>query len=414
MSAIRTVKKCKESGLSITIQNLLSASGISELSEIAGSQEPSRSLLANQTTSSMKGTQESSLRLPVGISPSDVESISPCTPLQEHMLANEAEGFYHLHMRFDVDLASDLDVSRLEKAWYEVVNRHSALRIVFVGDERHPKNHNQAILRASAGTLSMWTDQSTESTLNTALVQNTNSWEINGPWHRLTLQRNDSGNISLILDISHAITDAVSLGIVFHDLALAYDGRLPRLPAAQFSDFLAELWRSQTESSLYWRDYLSGAKPCLLTTDSTPSPSQMQLLHTPLSHPGMNRIIPCCKRAGISVSHFFHIAWALLLRSCLVPQEDVSFGYLTSNRDVDLEGVEGIVGPLLSTLVCRQQLPDSKLLKDSLTAVRDDAVNSMSKRYCDIQRIEAELELSGKGLFNTMVNFRYVIRTLTF
>ncbi|KAK3171196.1 NRPS [Lepraria neglecta] len=413
VSAIRLVKKCKESSLSITIENLLSARGISELSQNAGSQEPGKILRTDCTTPSMNGTKESSLRLPVGISPSDVESISPCTPMQEHMLANEAQGFYHLQMRFDVDLADDLDVSRLEKAWYEVMNRHSALRIVFVGDEEHPKNHNQAILRAPAEKSCIWKDQSSESTLNTALVQNTNSWENNEPWHHLTLQRNDSGHISLILEISHAITDAVSLGIIFNDLALAYDGRLPRLPAAQFPDFLAELRRSQIESSLYWRDYLSGAKPCLLTTDSMLSPSQIQLLHTPLSHPGTYHIIPFCKRAGISVSHFFQIAWALLLRSYLDSQEDVSFGYVTSNRDADLEGVESIVGPLLCTLVCRQQLPDSKLLRDSLTAVRDDAVNSMSKRYCDMQRIEAELGLSGKGLFNTMVNFRRYSRPPT-
>ena len=142
MSAIRLVKKCRESGLPITIENLLSARGISELSQKAGSLEPGRNLMANgHPTTSMNGTEESNLRLPMGINLSDVESISPCTPMQEHMLANEAQGFYHVRMRFDVDLAGDLDVSRLEKAWYEVMNRHSALRIVFVRDEEHPKTH---------------------------------------------------------------------------------------------------------------------------------------------------------------------------------------------------------------------------------------------------------------------------------
>ena len=113
-----------------------------------------------------------------------------------------------------------------------------------------------------------------------------------------------------------------------------------------------------------------------------------------------------CKRVDISVSRFFYIAWALLLRSYFPFQEDVSFGYLTSNRDMDLEGADRIGGPLLCPLICRQQLPDSTPMKDSVMAVRNDVVNSMNKCYCDIPRIEAELGLSGKGLFNTMINFR--------
>ena len=411
MSAIRLVRKCKESGLPITIEDLLSARGISELSQKAASKGAVRGLVANDSVSSINETDDSSPHLPVGISPGDVESISLCTPMQEHMLANAAKGFYHLQMKFDIELAGDLDVSRLQKAWYEVIDRHSAMRICFVRDGDHPKRHYQAILRAPAEKTMMWKDLSPEPTPHTGFVKNANSWKINEPWHRFTLQKKDSGQIFLMFRISHAITDAVSLGIVFHDLALAYEGRLSRVRTAQFPEFLAELQCSQTESSLYWRNYLSGAKPSLIPTDSTLPLSQMQLLQTPLSHPGTYRIILFCKRAGISVSHFFHMAWALLLRSNLSNQDEVSFGYVTSNRDMDLESVESIVGPLLCTLVCRQQLPYSKLLKDFLTAVRDDAVNSMSKRYYDMQRTEVELELNEKGLFNTMVNFRFVMRT---
>ena len=409
MSAIRLVKKCRESGLSIDIESLLSARGISDLSQKAGLPEPGgRNIITNgHTTTSINGMNESSLRLPTGMNMSNVESISPCTPMQEHMLAHEARGFYHVHMIFDVDLAADdLDISRLEKAWYEVMSRHSALRIVFVRDEEDPQSHQQAVLRAPAKNSLIWKDQSPESTLSAVLIHRSNGWKMHEPWHRLTVQRNGSGNIALILEISHAITDAVSLGIVFHDLALAYDGGFTRPPDAQFPDFLAELGSSRTESSLYWRNYLAGAKPSLLIPDGTVSTSPMRLLHTAVSHPGTNRILPFCKRVGISVSHFFYVAWALLLRSFLPFQEEVSFGYLTSNRDMDLDGVDSIVGPLLCMLVCRQHLPDSMPLKNSLTAVRDDAVNSMSKRYCDIHRIEAELGLSGKGLFNTMINFR--------
>lgn len=336
---------------------------------------------------------------------SDVESILPCTPLQEHMLAYESQGFYHVRMRFDVDLAGDLDISRLEKAWDEVVKRHSALRIIFVRDEERTKTHKQVILRVLNNNPVIWEEQTPDSTLSPVIHQ-LKSWKNQDARHRLALQRNGSGNIALILEISHAITDAVSLGIVFHDLTLAYDGGFNRPPAPQFPDFVAELERSQSESSSYWRDYLSGARSCLLTPDSTTLSSPTRVLYTPVSHPGTHRIIPFCKGVDISVSHFFYMAWALLLRSYSPHQEDVSFGYLTSNRDMDLEGVDSMVGPLLCTLICRQQLPDLKRLRDCLTTVRDDAVRSMSQRYCDMASIEAELGLNDQGLFNTMINFR--------
>lgn len=407
MSAIWLVKKCRESGLSITIKSLLSARGISDLSHKAGSLEPDTNLIANRPTNpSVNGSNEGSLRLPADIDLSNVECILPCTPIQEHMLTNETQGFYHVLMRFGVELTGDLDVSRLEKAWNEVIMRHSALRIIFATDQEHLKTHKQVILRAPAKKSLTWKKQSSELTHNTTFIQTTNDWKIHEPRHCLTLQRNGSGNTTIILEISHAITDAVSLGIVFRDLALAYDEHLFGPPAAQYPDFLGELGRTQIDSSSYWRKYLFGVKPCLLTKDTTLSSSGMQLLHMPVSHPGTYRIIPFYKRLGVSVSHFFHMAWALLLRSYLGSQKEVSFGYLNSNRDVDLEGVEGIVGPLLCMLVCRQQIPNSRLLRESLKAIRDDAVNSMNKRYCDIQQIEADIGLNGKGLFNTMINFR--------
>ncbi len=60
---------------------------------------------------------------------------------------------------------------------------------------------------------------------------------------------------------------------------------------------------------------------------------------------------------GVSISNFCQGTWAFVLRA-FTGSEDVCFGYLASGRDVSVDRIDEIFGPLISMLVlCQVQTP---------------------------------------------------------
>ncbi len=339
------------------------------------------------------------------VEPADVESIIPCTPQQENMLEKSSEGFYHVEMIFDIHCAAALDIPRLREAWHHVMKRHSALRTIFVNSIDRQGKHDQIILQRFQSSL-VETESIQQSNLSIrSSISSHAAYRSSEPHHRLTVQRNLHGKNLMKLEISHAVTDGVSLGTAFRDLGLAYSGHLPMEPTPQFHHYQAHLWRQAESDHTYWQQYCMQSSPCHMPCLGKGSTDDIKVLHTAVKQPDPSAVLPFCQRKGVSVATLFSAIWALVLRSRTTASDEVIFGYLVSGRDMEIDGIEDVVGPLISTLIHRNRLPDSTLLADLLSEVRDDAAQSLSRKCCDIRRIEKELGLQQR-LFNTMINFR--------
>ncbi|EED18482.1 nonribosomal peptide synthase, putative [Talaromyces stipitatus ATCC 10500] len=410
VSAIRVVKECRKQSLDISIQDLLLAKGISHVAEkIQGN---SNGHLANGTKH-INGNHPNE----VNGGTEDINTISGmfskdtyiCTPLQQAMVQKHAEGLYNVKMVFNINCKGTLDIQRLKDAWSQVILRHDALRTTFKFSNETGQRV-QRILDTPVQTLHEELESETSTLAVDQSIQPHPVWPEGEIPHRLTVGKAQNGKAVLNLEISHAIIDAVSLATVFRDLELAYDGRLPPQPAPQLSQYLQRIWYQAKQDVTYWRQYCAGASPCYIPWSLSKHTEQpRELLHTPVTIPGASEISLFCRQQGVTVANLIHTVWALVLKlrssSSHLAGSEVCFGYLVSGRDLEIDGVDNIVGPLISMLLCRKELSDSMLLRDLLTDIRDDAIQSSSRKFCEIKQIEKDLGL-GRGLFNTMINFR--------
>lgn len=393
------------------MKDLLLARGISELARIAESEQRSATTFKFPSDSDLSHivdakSLEQHLASISGVEAADVESIAPCTPLQENMLEKSSEGFYNLEMIFEIHYTGYLDIPQLRKAWRHVMERHSALRTIFVKSTERQGEHDQIILKRFESSL-VEVEMAQQPTLRIRpSISSHLAYSSNEPHHRLTVQRTRHGESFMKLNISHALTDAVSLGTAFRDLGLAYSGRLSTQSTPQFFQYHAHLWRQAESDHAYWQGYCRQSSPCYMPRLFRGSTGDVKLLHTAVEQPDPTAVLPFCQRNGVSVANLFHAIWALVLRfHTTASSNEVVFGYLVSGRDTQMEGIESVVGPLISTLIYRNRLRDSTMLVQLLTEVRDDAARSSSRKYCNLRQIERELGLE-KPLFNTMINFR--------
>ena len=175
------------------------------------------------------------------------------------------------------------------------------------------------------------------------------------PCHRLTLAACSCGRIYCRLDLSHAIVDGYSMDILIHDLRKAYMRQLDLASKPRFSDFVGHLLKQNPASDLaYWKDHLSSLEPCLMPPFSEsysgqaiePKPERL----TVALDLGCSDIAAFCLERKVTTFNVIQAAWALVLKVYTM-SDDVCFGYLVSDRDFPIEGLDDVVGPFISMLV---------------------------------------------------------------
>ena len=77
------------------------------------------------------------------------------------------------------------------------------------------------------------------------------------------------------------------------------------------------------------------------------------------------------------------------------------FGYLASGRDIQIENIDDVVGPLVSMLIGRVDLSAS--VGNVLEATNNYAIDNLGFQHVSLADIQHELGLDGQKLFNTVV-----------
>jgi hypothetical protein len=337
-----------------------------------------------------------------GIEAANVETILPCTPTQESMLMKNSDGFYYVEMMFEVHSLQQLDVSLLKEAWHHTMKRHSALRTIFTNSTLQAGQSDMIVLKNARSTLVEALPAGERPTIDIrSSVAAHPDFDAAEPPHRLIIQRLRNGRTFMKLEISHAITDGVSLANAFRDLISTYDNQSSGSSAPQFIQYYQHLTAQAVTDTTYWQRYCIGAVPCFVPISSKASKANRQLLTTDIEHTGSDDILALCKQTGVSIANLFHAVWSLVLKLNVPACNDAIFGYLVSGRDIEMESIESCVGALISALISRQHLHPATTVAQFLAQIRDDSARSLNKKYCDLKKIN-----EGKPLFNTAINFR--------
>ena len=343
---------------------------------------------------------------------SDVEDIYPCSPMQEGLLLSQSRDpkSYIFHIVSEVKplwFDSTIDAQKLVAAWQSVVDRHAAMRTVFINSAYKGGVFDQIVVRkADSGALNVkCSDTEVLDTLASITIQEKNYKKRPKLPHQFTVCETSSGNVFFKLEINHAVIDGASSAIIMRDLALAYEGRLSSSQAPLYSDYIAYINEQSSSTGLnYWKSYLAGVRPShfpALNPTSTPK----RLSSVPLRFDKYAELQALSKSFDVTLSNVMHAVWAIVLRS-YVQADDISFGYLTAGRDAPVKGIQDAVGAFINMLICRIQFQPKMAVQDVFRKVQSEYLDSLPHQHTSLAKVQHELKISGKSLFNTAVSIQ--------
>ncbi|TLS21084.1 uncharacterized protein PpBr36_10621 [Pyricularia pennisetigena] len=344
---------------------------------------------------------------------SDVEEICPCAPIQEGIQLSKMDPSapdYSVVATIEVNPVRGQDAIELglvRRAWQQVVDRHAILRTLLVESVAYGRFTDQVVLKR-------WTAHVQE-TEAMSQCRELGKFPANQPAHRLTLARVGKA-VLCRLEIDHTLTDGISVAIAMRDLARACAGELPSTPAPRYSDYVAFLLGEDRDAHIaYWTKLLSGAEPCMLAAKTraqqppVPDRGVGEKTQPCVPVPGLRTVVlqAYCRKLNVSLFNLVQAAWALVLRAH-TGMDDVCFGYVAAGRDLPIDQVDAIMGPLINTLICRARLgdEDARSVADLVRNLQAQFLQTAEHQTCSLGQVYDALRLKRQRLFNTAVTFR--------
>lgn len=284
-----------------------------------------------------------------GIEHAEIQNVSRATDMQKSMILTSLELLTYIEsITYRIEGAVEPD--SFFAAWSAVVTKHDALRSVFVLCD--PKNKEvrgeilQVILLPGPRT----------STLSLADCDPT---PLTFGYGKATSQahlRWTAGGYQLSWKYHHALLDGWSSGIILRDFQAAYVGK-PMCAPVSFEKFrkrIAKCWQDDAVRK-FWKSQLHEVLPNHLVDYSHPAgsaQSEQHLLDWCHDYPlvcSVAQISTCAAANTMTAASILRAAWAVALAH-FYGAEEVVFGVTTSGRNIDIDGVEEIVGLCINTI----------------------------------------------------------------
>jgi amino acid adenylation domain-containing protein len=321
-----------------------------------------------------------------------------------------------------VRLRGRLDIGALRRSLNTIVERHEALRTSFNAVDGMPVQVFAPVLSLPlpVADLTGLPDEERE-----AQGQRLAEEEIRRPFDltraplfRARVLRLGSDDHILVVTLHHIISDEWSLGVLFRELDVLYQGELSGVPAAlpalpiQYADY-AEWQREWLQGERlarqlkYWTERLRGAPPVLkLPTDRPRPPLQTfrGLRQNHLMPPALGRSLRELSRSTGSTLFMTALAAFQTLLARYSGQGDIVVGSPIAGRT--RTETEGLIGFFVNTLALRTDLSGDPTFRELLGRVREGAFGAYEHQEVPFERLVEELRpersLSHSALFQVL------------
>ncbi|KAF5676899.1 hypothetical protein FHETE_1961 [Fusarium heterosporum] len=313
---------------------------------------------------------------------------------------------------FVLDTDPGLDLVRLEQSCIQLAQHIEAFRTAFAFDLRTGKLLQIILKSYQHNVLLVKTEESlkdaTERLFEEALCSR--PLRLGAPLVNMAiLQEEKTKKTRVLLRMSHAIYDAMSLPIILDTLGKLYHQQdAPGLSLGSFAEYVADLDRQTSDTSYsYWRNLLDGSSMSELipaTESDHQSPLHMEFT--------MDKVIPVpkSKGEGITTSTIISCAWAHVLAQ-FTGKSDVVFGDTISGRNVvDPSIGSTVVGCCATNVPMRVRFADTSgehSVLELLNQVRDQQRGRIPHEGVGLRSLIRECtDWSPATRFTSIVNHR--------
>jgi ferricrocin synthase len=332
-----------------------------------------------------------------------IERVLPPTALQESMVGAMIQSDFEWYFNHDIaEVQDDVDLGRLRRAWEEVVATHPVLRTGFVEveDEALDMAYCQVVFREAQP----WQGEFFVSDLQDGmaiLLEEATATAKAGQGSRDLVQIRsvvlECGHRFLLLSLAHALYDGWSLGLIHEEVRRAYYGQSLKSPSHP-DQFLRKILEGQTQESRdFWREYLQGVSPTVVSSNSATSGETELWTGERQSSQTKAAILEFCKRQKISLQVLCQACWAVVLATW-TKQLDVVFGMVMSGRDS--EGADNLVFPTMNTVASRCVLHGS--VSELLGYLEEEGRHVRRYQGVPLRKVKAGAHATNMELFNSL------------
>jgi amino acid adenylation domain-containing protein len=344
----------------------------------------------------------------LGIKIDDVEDVFPCSAMQQGILVGQAKDTsrYRSCDLSEVISSKQIDCHQLQQAWKTVAQRHQLLRTLVVDSIPGRDGFAHVILKDPVPNVSFFRAAGDSMSLEQIHAQYPEAtYEQLGLQYHAVVCQLETGRVFFYLYMNHAIEDAHSRGLIMRDLQTAYTGQL-EVRSAQYRDVVAYLEaQSLDEAKEYWTTYLQSAEPTYFPAMADSRNQQNEEGIVEVHQVNAHAIYAFCRKWDITPATLIQTTWALVLKhysGCGAP----CFGNISSGRDLPVDGVHGIVGPLICMLPCRVQFESQDTVLDTLRSVQDNHMKGLSYQTFPLAQVHKAIGLGKTALFNTALSLQ--------
>ncbi|RGP80018.1 non-ribosomal peptide synthetase [Fusarium longipes] len=273
-------------------------------------------------------------------------------------------------------LEQSIDTNRLVDSFQYLVSQHAILRTVFV------QNQGQTLQVVLDDLKVPVTEQIVEGSIDDAAKQLAES-DINSSsdlaygssFIRLFVLRGASEN-AFVIRISHAQYDGVSLPELLRQLELRYRGL--EVPSSEpFETYIQHLSGAKTQNIEYWRKALQGSSYTEIVPAADPQKkTAFMTKDVDISGASPNTTHAMLLTAG----------WAKVLSQHL-KVSDVTFGGIISGRDVNVTGIDTIMGPCYQYQPVRVKFEPGWTASQLLDSVRSQSIEGSQRATLSFREI---------------------------
>jgi aryl carrier-like protein len=323
----------------------------------------------------------------------DVAPVTDSQALDVRATINAPRTSYQYTMLF-MDRIVDSD--RLLRSCSELVRMHDILRTVFI---EHESNFLQVVVENLV--LPVMLKKTTEVNLeqyvkNICNVRAEESFELDKPFAEFIHVEGVDGKHALIIGLSHAQYDGVSLPNLLRDLdALYTDGETPKSePYLQYVSRVSDS-NLQKKAAEYWTSLLKDSSMSTLVGETTKSTDKALFQHRAAN--------VTCKPQEITTSSLLTAAWAVVLARRL-QKKDVTFGSITSGRNLDRSFLEDVQGPCYAFTPVRVLFQEGWHAKHLLEFVQKQAAESAAFDSLGYSKIAKAVGWEETSFFDSIVH----------
>ncbi|MGA9981619.1 MAG: condensation domain-containing protein [Candidatus Sulfotelmatobacter sp.] len=325
---------------------------------------------------------------------------------------------YNVHL--GLWLRGPLNLSALQSAFREMVNRHDSLRTAF----RLESGNLQQVIAENCDPEIPLTDLTsvadpTAEAYQLARREVEEPFDLStAPLYRVRLFQATTLDHVFLCTMHHIITDAWSLQIFAKELAQLYSafsqGEAPSLPPlpiryGDFAEWQLEWFHTDKvqQQLAYWKNKLEGARALLELPTDIPRPPEQTFEGATEVAPISSDVIEGIKNVAIrcqATSFMVQLAAFKVLLYRYAKQDDILVGIPVAGRN-HLE-TEGLIGFFVNTLVLRDDLSENPRFTDLVTQVRETLMGAFSNADVPFEKIvevlQPERNLSFNPLFQVM------------